>query len=504
MSLPGARTAQAVRRLLVQPVVLALGLLSPAVGLAQAKPDYKQIQPRLNGHIPREVPRFPISSFPIDTRPLFDYFAWQNFIAVMWPAQAQDLGAPYKPDDASVFGRYSPALQPVWLRWKTAYDLYPQDGSTPPAWEQPNGFSPCRNLPRNNTLPMLDMVTKFDTLADELDEAFSGPLPDQTGLFTRFEVRFNRAEYDYVRGNGFYNKANWPTGAQPPISFPASTRDALGAIEVKAAWRDLSKVPAKFHSRFFTLEALGTVAGTCKTVPNTQKVQCDCRPMKLGLVGIHINHKTADFPQWVWSTFEQVDNLGEDATTPRDMQPSYFDPDFYKKYPDKKAPGRRSNPPEHPGSSRVPGAQDYDSTPVNVVRLSAIPDTPKGNSTVELNARYRQLFKGTVWENYQLIGTQWSTQPSVSPQSPLVDPVSGQQDFGCEDGTPAAAGGVPFPACQVANVTMETYHQYDSCQNCHQGAQRSGADFSWSLALRAYSPPAPAAKSTPAPAPTNK
>ena len=42
--------------------------------------------------------------------------------------------------------------------------------------------------------------------------------------------------------------------------------------------------------------------------------------------------------------------------------------------------------------------------------------------------------------------------------------------------------------CGVSNITMETYHQLDSCQNCHQGAQRSGADFSWILANRAYTP----------------
>lgn len=460
---------------------IALGLLvlafAPAAQ-AQTKPDYNQIKPTLNGNIPREVPPFSISAFPIDTRPLFDFFAWQNFIALQWPSREQDLGAPYRPDDPAVFGHYTADLQPVWLRYKDADDLYPQDGSTPPAWDQPNGWSACRNVPPNDKRPVLTMVSKFGTLADELDEAFSGPLPDQTGLFTRFEIRFNRTEYDYVRSNGYYNRSSWPQSGQPGISFPASTREAMGSLEVKAAWRDLSKVPAKFHARFFTVEALAAIPGTCKAAQGSQRVQCDCKPMKAGLVGFHIAHKTSQFPQWVWSTFEQVDNLGEDPTTPQDMQPSYYDPDYARKYG-----GPRSNPPAHPGSSRVPGPNDYNSKPVNVVRLSAIPSTPAGHSTVELNQVYRRLLKGTVWENYQLIGTQWSSLPAVSPQTPL------NNDFGCEDGALPAAGGLPFPACQVANVTMETYHQYDSCQNCHQGAQRSGADFSWSLALRAYVPP---------------
>jgi len=458
--------------------VFGLLLLAFAAGpvTAQTTPDYSKLKPTLSGDIPRTVPSFPFSAFPIDTRPMFDTFAWQNFIAVMWPSMADAHGEPYKPDDPSVFGKYDARLAPTWMRWKTAFDLYPQNGSEPPAWDQPNGYAVCRNVPANDPRPRLDMTSEFGSIADEIDEAFAGPLPDQTGYFTRFEVRVNRVEYDYVRSNGYYNRSNWPASGKPAISFPASSADQLGAIEVKAAWRNLAKVPQKFHSRFFAIDALAAKPGTCKT-ESGGRTTCDCEPMKAGLVGFHISHKTADFPQWVWSTFEQVDNLGEDPTTPADMQASYYDPELYKKL---KIP--RANPADHPGASRVPGPADYDPTPINVVRLSAIPSTPAGNSTTEINARYRQLLKGTVWEHYVLIGTQWSTVPSVPPTTPLND------DFGCEDGTPPAQGGLAFPQCQVSNVTMETYHQYDSCQNCHQGAQRSGADFSWILALRAWSP----------------
>ena len=469
--LPSLRTTLAVV------LLLSLTCGSPRVWAQGDKPDYAQLKPSLSGVVPREVPPFPFAAFPVDTRPMFDYFSWQNFIALMWPSLAASHGEPFKPSDPSVFGKYDDTLQPVWMRWKTAFDLYPQNGSTPPEWTLPNGYAVCRNVPANDPRPRFDMMSKFGTLADELDEAFAGPLPDQTGLFTRFEIRVNRVEYDYVRSHGYYNRAGWPAQGQPSISFPASSATSLGAIEVKAAWRDLARVPQKFHTRFFTVNALASVPGTCKTTPNSQRVECDCTPIKAGLVGFHIAHKTGKFPQWVWATFEQVDNLGEDPSTPADMQPSYFDPDLYKQQG-----GTRSNPADHPGSSRVPGPNDYNPAPINVVRLSAVPSTPAGHATTDINKAYRTLLKGTAWENYQLIGTQWSTLPSFPPQAPL------NADFGCEDGTPAAAGGMPFPQCQVSNVTMETYHQYDSCQNCHQGAQRAGADFSWILALRAYSP----------------
>jgi hypothetical protein len=453
-------------------LLLLFGLLLQAS--AQQAPDYSQLRPTLNGNIPREVPAFPFSAFPIDTRPMFDYFMWQNFIALMWPADAH--GTPFQPDNPAVFGKYDAGRQPAWVGWKSAYDLYTGDGSAPPAWDQSNGESVCRNYPANDTRLMLIRFTKFGTVADELDQAFAGPLPDQTGLFTRYSIGVNRAEYDFIRDNQYYLRAKWPANGK--ITLPASSLAGVGSMEIKAAWRDLSKVPRQFWGRFYHVPALAAIPDTCRIEKGTQRTTCDCQPIEVGLVGFHIAHKTTNFPQWVWSTFEQVDNLGEDPTTPPEMQPSYYDPEFYKKHG-----GMRSNPPDHPGSSRVPGANDYDPTPINVVRLSAIPSTPQGHSTTDMNKLYRALFKGTVWENYQLIGTQWSSLPSFAPQSPL------NSDFGCEDGTLPAAGGMPFPPCQVANITMETYHQYDSCQNCHQGAQRAGADFSWILAIRAYAPP---------------
>jgi hypothetical protein len=164
-----------------------------------------------------------------------------------------------------------------------------------------------------------------------------------------------------------------------------------------------------------------------------------------------------------------VDNLGEDPSTPADMPPSYYDPELYKKYLNV----LRANPAFHPGSSRVPNAGDFNQEPINIVRLSQIPDTPKAAagevdySTVGMNNMYRKLLKGTVWENYQLIGSQWPQLPSISAKTPT------DNHFVCEDGTEEQAGGMPFPQCQLANITMETYHQYDSGMNCHQGAQPS-------------------------------
>ena len=41
-----------------------------------------------------------------------------------------------------------------------------------------------------------------------------------------------------------------------------------------------------------------------------------CSKELLGLVGLHIVMKTAQFPQWLWATFEQMNNAPDQATGP--------------------------------------------------------------------------------------------------------------------------------------------------------------------------------------------
>src|SRR6202044_2411080 len=50
------------------------------------------------------------------------------------------------------------------------------------------------------------------------------------------------------------------------------------------------------------------------------------RKVNVGLVGMHIGHKSATSPQWIWSTFEQVDNLDVDTVAHPKLHPSFTDP----------------------------------------------------------------------------------------------------------------------------------------------------------------------------------
>ena len=106
------------------------------------------------------------------------------------------------------------------------------------------------------------------------------------------------------------------------------------------------------------------------------------------------------------------------------------------------------------------------------VPIPTTPNNPSGYSTQELNQQYRALLKGTVWENYQLIVTQWPLDSSLpSPYNPQFNPENYDDTF----------AGDPFPD-YAANVTMETYFQKSSsCMECHYHAAAYGVDYSWIL-----------------------
>jgi hypothetical protein len=291
-----------------------------------------------------------------------------------------------------------------------------------------------------------------------MNQAFSNPVIDQQLQYARYEIRFNAAEYNKIRGDDntpsswLYIAAN--LNAALPITFPMSDESTYGALELKAAWKPMTASDDK--KRYYIVNALVLDPAT-----NT------CSNQQMGLVGFHIAHKTAPFTEWVWSTFEHVDNVAGEHPSFNNGTPTPPTPNGYDlatpQYPPLIAPAERKA--------------------VQVTRVNPIPTTPPMFSTVDLNASFQQLVAGTVWENYQLIATQWPTQP---------------QNFN-RQGTYPQDCGSPFPQDGVANTTAETYFQtmatgMNSCMNCHY--QTAAADFSWVLPLRVQQPAPQAAPPT--------
>jgi len=187
-----------------------------------------------------------------------------------------------------------------------------------------------------------------------------------------------------------------------------------------------------------------------------------CVEKTLGLVGIHIGHKTAGSPQWVWSTFEQIDNAPDESSVapgPSSPRHNFFNA-ACKDCPVNETPPQPWDPP-----ASLQFRSDFRS---QVVRKKDLPQEVVDEVT-DLNRQFRAILKGTVWENYELITTQW---PSDA-KNP-IDPT-----------------GVPAPT-YLANTTLETYSQgttplaSSSCMACHGNATTqhipaTASDFTYIL-----------------------
>ncbi len=161
--------------------------------------------------------------------------------------------------------------------------------------------------------------------------------------------------------------------------------------------------------------------------------------MTVGLVGMHIGHKSASSPQWIWSTFEQVDNLDVDSVAHPNLNPSFVDTN---------CPGCAVN--QLP--QKVNGV--YPRIPTQAWRAIPIP-----GDKVALNAQAQAALKkmGSVWQYYQLIDTQWPTEPGTAPSA---------WDGGLPDAITNKPGGHPTPTF-LTNITMETYFQKGNQAACN-------------------------------------
>lgn len=383
-----------------------------------------------------------------------DLYSWLTFVAMNWPADAGTCSADTSQTILSGIGPV------VWESYLQDGDVFVAPGDQPSAWcPQPGRLFQQRlaaTPPASREAVSASGVERFmrqnakasPAVAESLgsiDEAVGGVLTDQNGRFVRFEIHLNEDEYRYVVDPAHQL---WSQDGQRTFSgdidFPAgkTSYGPTGAMEIKAAWKVLCEsgdpgcVKPDDASRFYTVEAV--VFNNAAGAPSPGKV-----PVTLGLVGLHIIHKTVSQPSWLWSTFEQVDNISH----------SFHDPDC----PEAECPPNKQTAPD-PATELNPDGTPINK-PVQVVRITDIEESGAScqqDPPPSLNSYFQKLLQGSVWEHYQLISTNWIGEFGNTPK--------------------------PDP---IANVTLETYIQDATCIGCHQGAtlavDKRSADFSFLL-----------------------
>ncbi len=411
-------------------------------------------------------------------------FAWSEFIALNWvamdpattgmrgrpacsPCSGSEVNADFlsiKPDSDGSF----PLL--VWHTYQHKNELFPANGHTAPSFDSAAPLYIYSSPPGQGTSFPLQVTqtatsasfTLFNNL-DETSEIGSCQMfAHDTTLRVAYEAKANRALFDYVNNNGLTactsgTSATCPTltaarnktaaalaqfggicsADKSIVSLPCGDAQTLGdggegAIEVKAAWRQLT--PQEVQSgRFFMRKVIYyTGTGGTPSVFNNAVY---------GLVGLHIIHKTKTFPAFVFATWEQVDNY-DDATDQNTEDLTFIET----------------------GST----------TPSPVTRMHPIhSQIPPVNDAV--HAAFTAQDPTTVWQYYKLVGVQATPPPSPIPPS--------------TDRTDAAA------YFYLSNIVVETdpfLQNFSSgavlngntfnvggCQGCHGLAgQAAGGDMS--------------------------
>ena len=438
---------------------LAIAWAPCAIGAAAAE----DVAPVVSPDRIEDVP-----STRVDPFPDFDNFAWRAFIALNWPSLT-DPAHRGVADRAKALGDPGPR---VWETFKARYELFQvgPDGRpvAPRPWATYEALNPCgADVDRRaKTLATFDPFMDFNQSAF-LPAVAANPLVAQNRTYTRYEVRINEPEYTSLAANGWSLGENLPDSAHP-VHLP------VGSIAVKAAWRLLTAAdtPA-VRARYYVVEN-ADVVDVART-PAAGRVVCS--KSDVALVGLHIVIRTKYRPQGLWSTFEHVDNVppagvGE-AREPDAKEAgapySYFDaskPDLGL-WPPFGAPDTLPVNIDHP--PRI------DPAPMQVVRRHQI-----HASTMAMNRAYWALpgIRGTVWEHYMLVASQWPTVTSpVDPQNDgayfpglTPPPDAPRENYQSTDG----------PKENLVNTTSETYFQDppSSCMSCHQSLSNAlGRDF---------------------------
>ena len=322
-------------------------------------------------------------------------FAWNQFIALNWPA-ANQTGKPSSmnpymptrgtPDTSAKLGSGSPV---VWGTMRAKVEILPgmndphgsehtseaygwdelpvfvyqagsqsyndaQDKATIPADGQisrcqSNPFNPDPGTPPDVVWHNVDETTQIGLnamYAGAGTASVPGAIPDQAQrLF--FEAKGNLLEYYYAAANRYYKgggtgafattgslfaellaqaQATNPTGIGNSFSFsytvpmgtyislPPNGDGSIGGltdtIEFKAGWRRLTSNDDA--SRFYTTWVRWY---SVEDAPSGGKQFC-FNDEEFGLLGLHIIRKTANYPTFIFSTFEQIDNIQAADGTP--------------------------------------------------------------------------------------------------------------------------------------------------------------------------------------------
>ncbi|WP_204345297.1 hypothetical protein [Psychroserpens algicola] len=378
-----------------------------------------------------------------DIQPSFDNFSWQSFVALNWASDASGNAI------GSSITDYQDSLR-VWERFTDASKVFSAD------------HSELKNLKSSH--PMAKVISQNSKVSNALNvngflEADDFPLIDKNLNFVVYEVKMNAVEEAYIASNNLTTKEdiyNYVHDSKTSIELPVNTTTKEGAIEIKASWRILDATKGDDLSKYYTQDATIYVSSE-----NSVSGQSFTFKATIGLVGLHILRKTEKFQNWIWTTFEHVDNVpdniqqaqtnqetnwsfynSECLNCPVNQPPSHIFPRDITASNDTVYKWNTTAPYAKPYGVSIAGEADHKTFGTQVTRVY-----PVYYCTEQLNDLWQSKLSesGSVFANYKLIGTQWMVPTDGAPPAIKINAPS-----------------------LLANTTAETYMQEgSSCISCH-------------------------------------
>ncbi len=287
-------------------------------------------------------------------------FAWQEFIALNWPAAPTGVvgsGTRGAPDTTQKFGADSSGPNQasqfvVWETYRGKVETFPGVGNPPGyvnnasvdygfdagpqyvygprstdsnGYQQNPGGTPI-NVPACQNPAQAPVATPSYVNLDEItqigvDSMFAGILPASVSgpsagnanaqpQLIRFLAKGNRNFYDYVAANQYWYQGQAFATAQQNFAkaavsniYPAQSPNIVlppGTVLAKAAWRPLApgESAANFHTKTVRFyDQNGGAATPCY------------REQTWALIALHIIQKTPSAPYFIFATFEYTSNI---------------------------------------------------------------------------------------------------------------------------------------------------------------------------------------------------
>lgn len=360
-------------------------------------------------------------NFQVSDNCSFHQWAWQEFL---WLTQGSGAGG---------------AGQPNFLGFAFPADLFV---ANPPPYPG-----------RSTTGDLLDLVPRDrkddETIeVDEISQAeTSNILIDAAGRPVYYIQMIDSTWYNFAVRNGYNVLAN-RLAAPDKQNFPTA---GPGAIELKTSWRVAqvgnTVLITNAAQRFITLRANiapVTVSGGKFVVDSANPV-----PAVMALVGMHVVGTVPNHPEFIWATFEHVDNAPVCANTPAGTNnPATGQPwSFYT--------GNGNCKTSFGPCNKGQGVSPASLTPTPVCQLNAWGDTsatsPNAQNIQAINASVAAQLSGSraLLRNYMLVGGQWTFPGGL----PAIT----------QKGQPTNIRG----SSKLANTSMESFTQLTSCFGCH-------------------------------------